>query len=441
MSKFSLPESSPLLEPKFLFGVATSSFQIEGALDSRDRCIWDTFCEKDGAVIDKSNGSVACEHYERWEEDVELVESMGFKAYRLSISWPRVVKQDGSLNQAGITFYKNLLIKLQKSDIKAFVTLYHWDLPQHLEDKGGWLNRDTAYAFQDYTKAVVKEFQGLVYSYATLNEPFCSSYLGYEIGTHAPGITGRKYGRQAAHHLLLAHGLAMDVLSKHSPNTENGIVLNFTTAYAFSESDELAAERANQYFNHWYAKPLFDATYPEVIDDLDDQDKPIIKEGDFDIIAHPLDFLGVNYYTRTVYKDDNNGWFEEHPISKCERTDIGWEVYPDGLTKILTQLNERYNLPPIYITENGAAIHDNVKDGKVVDPRRIEYYNMHLNAVNVAIEKNVIIKGYFAWSLMDNFEWAEGYTQRFGIVYVDFETQARTIKDSGYAFKQLLKSR
>lgn len=441
MSKFTLPKHSALLKPEFLFGVATSSFQIEGAVDSREVSIWDTFCDKPGAVIDKSDGSVACEHVERWEDDVQLIESMGFKAYRLSISWPRVMKRDGNIHQKGLLFYKNLLTKLKAKGIQTFVTLYHWDLPQHLEDAGGWLNRDTAYAFADYAKQVAIELNGLVDSYATLNEPFCSSYLGYEIGIHAPGKKGRKLGRQSAHHLLLAHGLAMTQLRKHSPNTLNGIVLNFTTCYPLNDTDAQAAEKANQYFNHWYAAPLFDGRYPDVIKLLADDDQPQIKDGDMDIIAQQIDFLGVNYYTRAIYKDDGNNWFEDYKNPVCERTDIGWEVYPIGLSDILNELNERYTLPPVYITENGAAIHDEVEVGSVDDQRRVDYYNQHLNAVNIAIDNGVNIKGYFAWSLMDNFEWAEGYTQRFGLVHVNFATQERLIKASGHAFKRLLSER
>lgn len=441
MSTFKLPKDSPLLSREFLYGVATSSFQIEGAVNTRDKCIWDTFCEQDGKILDGSNGHVACQHYDNWEEDIELIKSMGFEAYRLSISWPRVIKEDGSINAQGIKFYQNLICGLKRKNIKVFVTLYHWDLPQHLEDNGGWLNRQTAYAFAEYTKIVVKELDGLVDSYATLNEPFCSSYLGYEIGTHAPGKTGRKLGRQSAHHLLLAHGLAMEVLNNESPQTQNGIVLNFTTAYAYSESDKVAAEKANQYFNHWYSMPIFSGQYPEVINDLSENDKPQIEPGDLEIISHPIDFLGVNYYSRTIYKDDNNGWFEEYHNPNCERTDIGWEIYPNGLVKILNELNDQFKLPPIYITENGAAIHDKIENGEVKDPRRVDYYNEHLNAVHTAIDNGIDIKGYFAWSLMDNFEWAYGYTQRFGIVYTDYDTQKRTIKDSGKAFMALLSTR
>lgn len=441
MSSFKLPSRSPLLRRDFLYGVATSSFQIEGAADSRDKSIWDTFCEQDGAIMDKSNGLIACQHCDNYEEDVALIKSMGFEAYRLSISWPRAVKQDGTINKKGIAFYKNLLSKLQQNKIKVFVTMYHWDLPQHLEDKGGWLNRDTAYAFAEYVRVVATELDGLVDSYATLNEPFCSSYLGYEIGIHAPGKKSPKFGRQSAHHLLLAHGLAMQVLSEISPHTENGIVLNFTTAYAYEESDKQAAEKANQYFNHWYSQPIFEGSYPNVINQLSDEDRPQIEQGDLDIISHPIDFLGVNYYTRTIYQDDDNGWFKEFHNPDCKRTDIGWEVYPDGLIKVLTELNEKFNLPPIYITENGAAIHDKVEYGFVYDAERIDYYNEHLNAVHKAIELGVNIKGYFAWSLMDNFEWAWGYTQRFGLVYVNYETQKRIIKASGYAFSELIVNR
>lgn len=441
MTKFAIPDGSQLLRSNFLYGVATSSFQIEGDAASREKCIWDIFCEQEGTILDKSNGIEACKHVELWEDDVALIDSMGFDAYRLSLSWPRIIKTDGSVNIKGIDFYKKLLKGLKSRNIKTFVTLYHWDLPQSLEDNGGWLNRDTAFAFKRYTDVVVEALDGLVDSYATLNEPFCSSFLGYEIGTHAPGKTGRKLGRQSAHHLLLAHGLAMQVLAQKSPHTKNGIVLNFTTAYAFSDTDQVATERANQYFNHWYAQPLFDGKYPDVMYDLTEDERPDIEAGDMDIIAQPLDFLGVNFYTRNIFKDDGNGWFKEFENPDCERTDIGWEVHPEALTDILVELNERYDLPTIYITENGAATHDKVEDGVVNDSQRLRYYNAHLNALHNAIKQGVAVSGYFAWSLMDNFEWAYGYTQRFGIVHVDFNTQIRTIKSSGYAFEALIRAR
>ena len=440
----SLPENSILNKKQFLYGVATASFQIEGGIEHRLPCIWDTFCATPGKIADGSDGSIACDHFNRWKDDIDLIESMGVDAYRLSISWPRVMHQDGTLNSQGIEFYINLLDELKARNIKAFVTLYHWDLPQYLEDQGGWLNRDTAYAFEQYVDLVTKALGDRVYSYATLNEPFCSAFLGYEIGVHAPGKVGKEFGKKAAHHLLLAHGLGMRVLQKNSPDSLNGIVLNFTPCYPLNDSaeDNKAADYADDYFNQWYIKPLFDKVYPAINEQLPADQQPEIHHGDMDIIAQPLDYLGINFYTRAVYKNCPDNVFEEVRLEDVERTDIGWEIYPKAFTKLLTDLHTRYSLPPIYITENGMAEADEVnQDGEVDDPRRVNYYNAHLNAVNDAVEAGVVVHGYFAWSLMDNFEWAEGYMKRFGVVHVDYDTQKRTIKSSGQSYRQHLLSR
>ncbi|WP_281558626.1 GH1 family beta-glucosidase [Thalassomonas sp. RHCl1] len=442
MTKISLPVNSPMLSADFTYGVATASFQIEGGAEHRLASIWDRFCATEGKIADGSNGEVACDHFNLWRQDIELIESLGVDAYRLSISWPRVITREGTLNQAGVDFYLGILDDLERKNIKAFVTLYHWDLPQHLEDNGGWLNRETAYLFRDYVDLITKAFGDRVYAYATLNEPFCSAYLGYEVGVHAPGIVGKEYGKKAAHHLLLAHGLAMQVLAKNSPDTLNGIVLNFTPCYPASNSseDKGAAHFADDYFNQWYIKPLFDGEYPEILSQLPKAHHPDIHQGDMAIIAQPMDFLGVNYYTRAIYRADKQQDFVELPALE-PRTDIGWEIYPKALTKLLVSLNEKYSLPPLYITENGAAMADELKDGSVNDLDRIDYYQSHLSAVHDAIGQGVDIRGYFAWSLMDNFEWAEGYLKRFGIVYVDYASQQRTVKASGNAYKNFISSR
>jgi beta-glucosidase len=443
MMKISLAENSPLRSPEFIYGVATASFQIEGGVDDRLPCIWDTFCATPGKISDNSNGDVACDHYHRWQEDIELIASLGVDAYRLSLSWPRIIKQDGSINSVGMSYYLGILDTLKAKGIKAFVTLYHWDLPQHLEDNGGWLNRDTAYKFQDYVKQTVLAFGDRVHSYATLNEPFCSAYLGYEAGIHAPGHADKNFGKKAAHHLLLAHGLAMQVLKKYSPNTLNGIVLNFTPAYpvTMSSQDKIAAQYADDYFNQWYIKPIIDGEYPAINQQLPTKQQPEVHTGDMAIISTELDFLGINFYTRAVYRYDKENIFQEVNLPNVARTDIGWEIYPKAFTELLVSLNTRYTLPPIFITENGAAVDDKCIEGKVEDNTRIKYYNDHLNAVADAMHQGVNIKGYFAWSLMDNFEWAEGYEKRFGIVHVDYSTQVRTIKASGLAYRNLIASR
>lgn len=439
----SLPQNSPLQSTDFIYGVATASFQIEGGIDSRLPCIWDTFCATPGKIADNSDGSVACDHFSRWQQDVELIDFLGVDAYRFSIAWGRVINLDGSLNQQGADFYIALLDRLKAKNIKAFVTLYHWDLPQHLEDQGGWLNRETAYRFADYADVVSTAFGDRVYAYATLNEPFCSAFLGYEAGIHAPGLVGKEYGKKAAHHLLLAHGLAMQVLQKNSPNSQNGIVLNFTPAYPASNSqaDADAATYADEYFNQWYIRPLMDGCYPDINAQLPNSHQPGILPGDMDIISQQLDFLGINYYTRQVFQANDETLFEEVILPDVPRTDIGWEINPQAFTRLLLSLHQKYDLPPVYITENGAAMADKPDNNQVNDVDRIDYYQSHLQAVHEAIEQGVDIKGYFAWSLMDNFEWAEGYLKRFGIVYVDYDTQQRTVKASGLAYKALLSQR
>jgi beta-glucosidase len=442
MTKLSLPPQSALLSKDFVYGVATASFQIEGGYEDRLPCIWDTFCATEGKIVDNSNGHIACEHYSRWKEDIELIASLGVDAYRLSISWPRVITRDGHLNEQGVQFYLNILDELKRKGIKAFVTLYHWDLPQYLEDDGGWLNRKTAYAFEHYVDLITKAFGNQVHSYATLNEPFCSAFLGYEAGIHAPGKVGKEYGRKAAHHLLLAHGLAMRVLKRNSPNSLNGIVLNFTPCYSASnsEADIKATSYADDYINQWYARPVFEGKYPPIINTMPESMTPDIMEGDMEIIATPIDYLGINFYTRTRYKADEKEIYQALPAQE-PLTDIGWEIYPQAFTDLLLSLDKKYNLPPVYITENGAAMADEIIDGKVDDQDRVNYYQQHLNAVHAATEQGVRVDGYFAWSLMDNFEWAEGYLKRFGIVYVDYKTQQRTIKASGIAYRDLISQR
>ena len=437
--KISLPTNSAMHQDDFIFGVATASFQIEGGVDYRLPCIWDTFCQQTGAIADQSNGDIACDHFNRWQEDIDIIEYLGVDAYRLSVSWPRVLKKDGAINQDGMNYYLAILQRLNEKGIKVFVTLYHWDLPQYLEDEGGWLNRDTAYKFADYVKQVVQAFGDSVYAYATLNEPFCSAYLGYEVGIHAPGLANVNYGKKAAHHLLLAHGLAMRVLKQYSPNTQNGIVLNFTPAYALTNSvkDISAAKYADDYFNHWYAKPILMGCYPDIIDQLPEQQRPDIYPDDMKIIAEKIDFLGINFYTRAVYQHHEDKIYEEIQMDG-DKTDMGWEIVPQAFTDLLLDLNNRYNLPIVYITENGAAMKDQLVEGQVNDIDRIEYYNQHINAVSNAMEHGVDIQGYFAWSLMDNFEWALGYEKRFGLVYIDYQSQKRTIKVSGLAYRDLI---
>lgn len=430
--------------PEFTFGVATSSFQIEGGRDSREPCIWDTFCRTPGAIADGSHGDVACDHIHHWQQDLDLVRAMHMDAYRFSISWPRVMHADGSINQAGLDFYEQIVDYCATHNIKTYVTLYHWDLPQYLEDAGGWLNRATAEAFVEYARAVVTRLGNKVYSYATLNEPFCSAYLGYEAGIHAPGKQGKQNGKKAVHHLLLAHGLAMPVLRALAPAASHGIVLNFTPYYPASAdpADEQATALAHSHHNDWYIRPLLTGCYPDLLTRLPADQQPHIEPGDMNIIAAPLDFLGVNYYTRSrVAADGTDDFSLLAPPSQAAVTAMGWEVYPQGLTDLLVQLHRDYNLPPVMITENGMACEDTLKQGEVRDKARIAYLQSHMNAVEAAAAQGVEITGYFVWSLLDNFEWSLGYTKRFGIVYVDYTTQQRITKSSAKALEHMLQKR
>ena len=443
MKQISVPTNSELMNKNFIFGVATSSFQIEGDSQGRNESIWDVFCRMENTIADGSNGNTACDHIRLWREDVELIASLGVDAYRFSLSWPRLIDANGELRASGIEFYSNLIDALNDKNIKPFVTFYHWDLPQYLEEKGGWLNRNTAFQFQKYVELVSTELGDKVHAYATLNEPFCSAYKGYEEGTHAPGLVGQANGRKAAHHLLLGHGLAIQTLAKTCPNSLRGVVLNFTPCYPLTDSaEDLEATRyADEYINQWYMMPIMEGKYPSVINKIPNANQPDVYPGDMEIIKTPIDYLGVNYYTRMKYRASEDELYEELQPENVLVTDIGWEVYPEGLTELLVSLNEKYSLPPIYITENGAATDDTIEDDEVEDNLRIAYLHQHINAVNRAIEQGVSINGYFAWSLMDNFEWSEGYLKRFGLVYVDYETQTRTVKQSGLLYSDMINSR
>jgi beta-glucosidase len=448
---FKLSNQSALMQPDFTFGVATAAFQIEGANTADDRCpsIWDTFCATPGKVLGGDDGSIACDHFHLWQEDIELIDSLGVDAYRLSIAWPRIISDiDGTVNAKGLAFYDNIVNALNRRGIKVFVTLYHWDLPQYLEDQGGWLNRATVTAFTHYANVISEHFQDRIFSYATFNEPWCSAYLGYQYGIHAPGHTSRKEGLQAAHHLLLAHGLGIKAIRQHTQTAQAGIVLNFTPGYSNSDNpkDMRATEIYNDYNSHWFIQPLIQGSYPQSIQKLYPNEMPIVHAGDMQAINVDIDFLGINFYTRYVIEAPEPHSAEDFQqvdqrYTGAEHTHIGWEIHALALYELLTSLHARYVLPPIYITENGAACDDHLIDGEVNDDQRYRYLQQHLAMVDKAAEEGVCVKGYFAWSLMDNFEWAEGYSKRFGLVHVDYQTQVRTLKRSAHAFKALLNSR
>jgi beta-glucosidase len=446
VSALRIPADAAIGGRDFLYGVATASYQIEGATneDGRLPCIWDTFAATPGKVLNGDTGAVACDHYHRWESDVDLIASLGVDGYRLSIAWPRVMDEKGRPNHKGLDFYKRLLARLKDKGLKTFVTLYHWDLPQHLQDRGGWLNRETSYRFADYADLMSRELAGRVDAWATLNEPWCSAFLGHGNGHHAPGLSDLRYATQAMHHLLLGHGLALRALHANDVAAKRGIVANvgaFTPA-TDSAADADAAHLGLTFHNQWVLDPLFKGTYPSDLFRLWPGTEPLSLDGDLPTIAQPLDFLGINYYFRTVVRADGKGGFVEAPPTGVERTAMGWEVYPQGLRDLLIGFKARYaNLPPIYITENGMASGDRVVDGVVDDPQRIRFIERHLQAVNEAIGAGVDVRGYFIWSLMDNYEWAFGYDRRFGITYVDYATQVRTLKNSALAVRAFLQAR
>ncbi|WP_442794060.1 GH1 family beta-glucosidase [Paraburkholderia sp. HD33-4] len=443
---FTPAADSSLWRQDFLLGAATASYQIEGAIneDGRLPSIWDTFSATPGKVLAGDTGAVACDHYHRWEQDIDLLAGLGLEAYRLSTAWPRVMDENGAPNRKGLDFYKRLLERLKEKNITTFVTLYHWDLPQHLEDRGGWLNRETAYRFADYADLMSRELHGLVDAWATLNEPWCSAFLGYGNGHHAPGLSKLRYATQAMHHLLLAHGLAIPALRANDPRSHKGIVANVGrgTPNSNSAADRRAAELFEVQHNAWILDPLFKGEYPRDLFELWPQTEPLVLEGDLQTINTPLDFLGINYYFRTNVASDGGHGFKDVPLAGVERTQMGWEVYPDGLRDLLIGFKDTYaNLPPIYITENGMASNDEVIDGRVDDAQRISFLKRHLAAVDQAIKAGVDVRGYFLWSLMDNFEWAFGYERRFGIVHVDYQTQKRTIKHSAELVSKFLEDR
>ena len=441
-----IPLDAAIARRDFLYGVATASYQIEGATTEDDRLpsIWDTFSATPGKVLNGDTGAVACDHYHRWESDIDLIAGLGVDGYRLSIAWPRGMDQTGHPNSKGLDFYKRLLTRLKSKGLKTFVTLYHWDLPQHLQDRGGWLNRDSAYRFADYADLMSRELASQVDAWATLNEPWCSAFLGHGNGHHAPGIASLRHATQAMHHLLLGHGLALQALRANEPSTMKGIVANVGafTAATHSATDADAAHLGHTFHNQWVLDPLLKGHYPSDLFRLWPGTEPLLLDGDLQTISQPLDFLGINYYFRTVVRADGMGGFAEAAPTGVERTAMGWEVYPQGLSDLLVDFKVRYgNLPPIYITENGMASDDNVVNGTVADRQRIHFIERHLMAINEAIGAGVDVRGYFVWSLMDNYEWAFGYERRFGIIHVDYDTQVRTLKNSALALRAFLQAR
>jgi beta-glucosidase len=416
----------------FVWGVATSAFQIEGATheDGRGDSIWDSFCRRPGVIKDGGSGDAACDHYHRSAEDVDLIADLGIRAYRFSIAWPRVQPAgSGPWNDRGFAFYQRLVDRLLARGIAPHVTLYHWDLPQALQARGGWTRRETAERFAEYAAEVGRRLGSEVATISTLNEPWVVATLGHETGVFAPGEKSRKAAMQVSHHLLLGHGLAVQALRTLGLRAPLGIVLNQSPVYPATESDtdRDQARIDDGQTIRWYMDPLFAGGYPADILEHLGADAPEVHAGDLKVIGQPLDYLGINYYTRGIAGSPAS---TDALRAGSEFTAMGWEVFPQGLTVLLRRLHADYRLPPLYIMENGAAFDDRPREGGVPDAERVRFLRAHIEALAAARDAGVDVRGYFVWTLLDNFEWAEGYSKRFGIVYVDFATQVRTPKDS-----------
>ena len=428
----------------FTWGAATAAYQIEGAAaeDGRGESIWDRFCAADGKVRNGDDGAVACDFYHRYREDVALMRELGVNGFRLSVSWPRIVPQGrGAINAAGLDFYDRLVDELLAAEIDPFVTLYHWDLPQALEDRGGWPERETAEAFAEYVEALAARLGDRVRHWITHNEPRVAAWLGYGWGMHAPGRTSERDALAAAHHLLLSHGRAVEILRRESPGAQVGITLDVFPVYPASESepDVEAARHFDGLHNRWFLDPIFRAAYPADLLEHFGPSAPRIEDGDLRLIAAPLDFMGVNYYRREVVARSENGGARTVHMPDSDYTDMGWEVSPEGLYDLLKSLQDEYGPEAIYVTENGAAYGDlRAHDGSVRDPERQDYLSEHINVIGRAVADGVPIAGYFVWSFLDNFEWAHGYSKRFGIVYVDYPTLARIPKSSFYWYRDFI---
>ncbi|WP_406730471.1 GH1 family beta-glucosidase [Streptomyces sp. NBC_01794] len=435
------------LPADFTWGAATAAYQIEGAVaeDGRSPSIWDTFSHTPGSVAGGDTGDVACDHYHRWPEDIALMKQLGIGAYRFSIAWPRVVPgTDGQVNRAGLAFYDRLVDGLLDAGVTPFATLYHWDLPQALQDRGGWPARETAEHFAAYASVVAERLADRVKDWATLNEPLCSAWIGHLEGRMAPGLTDLRAAVHASYHLHLGHGLAVQAIRAASSDARVGIVNNLSPIEPANDraEDHAAAVRADGHTNRWWLDPIHGRGYPQDMLELYGVELPE-RAGDLKSIATPLDWLGLNYYFRQIVTADPTGpvpYAKQIYLPGARHTAMDWEVHADGLELLLLRLTEEYGARRIYVTENGSAYPDVVRaDGTVDDPERVQYLEEHLAACGRAARRGAPVAGYFAWSLLDNFEWAYGYDKRFGLVHVDYATQRRTIKGSGHRYAEIIR--
>lgn len=425
----------------FAWGVATSAFQIEGAAtaDGKGLSVWDTFCRQSGAIDDGSNGDVACDHVARWRDDLDMIADLGVNAYRFSISWPRVQPLGrGAWNRAGLDFYDRLVDGLLERGLQPHVTLNHWDLPAALQEQGGWGSRDTVGHFVEYALGVQRLLGDRIRTLTTHNEPWVVAVLGHRTGQFAPGLKDVKLSNQVAHHLLLSHGLALRALRASGCRTPLGIVLNLAPIHPAtdSEADRAEARLEDGRVLRWYLDPLVHGRYPEDAWAAYGDDVPEVRAGDLEAIAAPLDFVGINYYTRVLASAA--GQAPDAATRGVPVTDMGWEVYPDGLTELLLRVQRDYAPPRLFVAENGAAFADRLSGGRVHDAERVRYLQTHIAAVQRAMQQGAKVAGYMVWSLMDNFEWSYGYAKRFGIVHVDYTTQQRTLKDSALWYRGFL---
>ena len=425
---------------EWVWGASTAAYQIEGAVreGGRGPSIWDTFSHTPGKVANGDTGDIACDHYHRYPGDVALMRDLGLTGYRFSIAWPRIFPTgSGRPNADGLDFYRRLLDELHAAGIEPYVTLYHWDLPQALQDRGGWANRDTAHRFAEFAHTIISALGSGVHHWFTINEPWVAAFLGHYLGIHAPGEHNLTTALLAAHNMLLAHGEGLQALrAEMATGDEAGIALNLTTCYPAGDgnADLEAAYRWDGYVNRWFLDALYQGRYPEDMLRLYGDAAPQVEPGDMELISQPTDLLAVNYYTRSVVSHDSSREpFQARQVvpAGAQVTATGWEIFPQGLFEVLKRVHDDYGHPRMLIAENGAAFDDTVMEGQIDDAQREAYLHEHLLQAYRAVDEGVALKGYFVWSLLDNFEWAAGYGKRFGVIYVDFSTQARILKRSG----------
>ena len=428
----------------FIFGTATSSYQIEGQkFGGCGLSNWDTFAKKKGKTFKGHDGSIACAHILNFKKDLDLVKECGLSAYRFSFSWPRLYpNQDGKINSLGLEFYDKLLDTLLEKNLLPFATFYHWDLPKYLDDKGGWTKLDTVKRFSEFSNLIMDKYGNRIHSIATINEPWCVSWLSHYWGEHAPGIRNIAATAKSMHNILLAHGNAV-VIARDYGHKNVGIVLNKTDVipHTNKEEDTFAAKIYDEIHNTWFDEAIFKGKYPINLLNILRPYMPKNYSNDLKIISKKIDWVGINYYTRTIVKKDNNEKYFGFKALKgnLPKTDMGWEIYPEGLTEVIMKLIKNYSKKtPIYITENGMANMETFENGKVDDIERISFYEKHLTEIKKLLNKGFPLRGFFAWSLLDNFEWAYGYSKRFGLIYVDFESLKRTPKSSWFEFKKVL---